>query len=63
MTTITIPTEPEQISASWLTTVLQTGGHISDATVTGVTFQPVGQGVGILCRLFRLTLTLSLIHI
>lgn len=57
MTAVTIPTSFEAMTPEWLTTALRQGGAIGDATVTSVTFEPVGQGVGILCQLARLTLT------
>ena len=56
MTTMALPTTFEAVTPEWLTRALQTGGKAGDATVRSVSFGPVGQGVGILCQVARLTL-------
>lgn len=57
MTTLSIPAGPEALTPDWLTSALHSAGLVSAASVTGATCTPIGQGVGILCRLFRLELT------
>jgi hypothetical protein len=56
MAAVTIPTSFDALTPEWLTRTLRGNGHIDDATITGVQFEPVGQGVGLLCQLARLTL-------
>lgn len=56
MATTTIPTTFDALTTAWLTRALHDGGQAGAATVTGVSYEPVGQGVGILCQLARLTL-------
>lgn len=56
MTTLTIPAGPDALTPDWLTSALRSGGQISRAAVTSAACTPIGQGVGILCRLFRLDL-------
>ena len=50
------PATVEAITPEWLTSALRAGGHLGHASVSSVQAEPVGQGVGILCRLYRLTL-------
>lgn len=57
MTTLTIPAGPEALTPDWLTSALRAGGLIARASVTAATATPIGVGVGILCRLFRIELT------
>jgi hypothetical protein len=56
MVTSAFPATVEAITPEWLTSALRAGGHLGDASVSSVQAEPVGQGVGILCRLYRLTL-------
>jgi aminoglycoside/choline kinase family phosphotransferase len=56
MATSAFPSTIEAITPAWLTSTLRAGGHLGDAAVTSIDAEPVGQGVGILCRLYRLTL-------
>src|SRR6478672_3454419 len=55
-TTMALPSGPEAVTADWLTQALRQGGTLGDAAVTSFQMEPIGQGVGILCRLARLTL-------
>lgn len=57
MTTTTIPATLDALTPEWLTRALRDGGQIGEGTVTSATVEPVGQGVGILCQLGRITLT------
>jgi len=54
--TTTMPQTIDGLTPDWLTGALRSGGHIGDATITGVQAETVGAGVGILCLLARLTL-------
>ncbi|MHB8574729.1 MAG: phosphotransferase [Dehalococcoidia bacterium] len=54
MATVMIPAKFEDFTPEWMTRALR--GQIGGATVTSVAVQLVGQGVGILCQLARLTL-------
>jgi hypothetical protein len=56
MATTQLPRTIDALTPAWLTQVLREGNHIGDASVIGVEAVSVGQGVGILCRLARLTL-------
>ncbi len=51
------PTQPDELTAEWLTKALRSGGAIHDATVTGFTTEPVGVGVGMLGVIARAELT------
>jgi hypothetical protein len=57
MTALAIPTSPEAITPEWLTNALHAGGHILHGTVTSLQCERVGQGIGVLGRLYRLTPT------
>lgn len=50
----TIPLAMDQITAPWLTQALHDGGVLGDGRVAAVVCEPVGQGVGLLCQIFRL---------
>ncbi len=52
-----IPSTPAELTPAWLTEALRATGHLDDAAVAAVQVEPIGQGVGILCQLARLTLT------
>lgn len=56
MTTIAFPSTIDALTPEWLTTALRAGGHLDGAAVAAVSAEPVGQGVGLLCHLARLTL-------
>ena len=55
--TTTIPYSSAEITPEWLTAVLREGGHIGDATITAIEKTIVGEGIGFLGELTRLTLT------
>lgn len=55
MTAMALPAGPDLITPEWLTTALRERGYIADASVTSVETEPIGQGVGLLCQLARLT--------
>lgn len=57
MSVMSLPAGPAGVTPAWLTEALRVGNHLDGQSVTAVTADPVGQGVGILCQLFRLTLT------
>src|SRR5690242_16774486 len=57
MVTAMIPQTFEAMTPAWLTEVLTTHGRIDGARATDVSAVPIGQGVGILCQLARLSLT------
>lgn len=59
MVTSAFPSTIEAITPEWLTGALRAGGHLGDASVVSIQTEPVGQGVGLLCRLYRLTLGYS----
>lgn len=56
MTTVALASTVGALTPAWLTEALREQGGIGDALVTSVDVEPIGQGVGILCQLFRLTL-------
>ena len=51
-----IPYSAAEITPEWLTHTLRKGGHIGDARVLSIDRQTVGEGVGFLGELTRLTL-------
>lgn len=51
------PTQPEELTARWLTDALRSGGAISEARITEFTTEPVGVGVGMLGVIARAELT------
>src|SRR5215213_2009039 len=51
------PTHPDELTAEWLTSVLDAAGVLDGARVTGFTTSPVGEGVGMMGILARVTLT------
>lgn len=53
---ITIPAGPQGLTPAWLTDVLRQNGVITTAAVHAATAEPVGQGAGILCHLYRVHL-------
>lgn len=54
--TISIPTRPEDLTASWLTEALRAGGVLpSDASVTSVAHEVLGQGAGFIGQIVRIT--------
>jgi PAS domain-containing protein len=52
-----IPTTVEQVTPAWLTDALRGSGALQDGTVTGFDAELIGQGVGIMGLLHRLTPT------
>jgi len=52
-----IPSTLTELTPAWLTEALRAAGYLDDAAVAAVQAEPVGEGVGILCQLARLTLT------
>jgi hypothetical protein len=57
MVTSAFPATVEAITPEWLTSALRAGGHLGDASITSIQSEPVGLGVGLLCRLHRLSLS------
>ena len=57
MANAAIPVTFDALTPDWLTETLRAGGLIGDARVTTVQWTPVGQGVGVLCQLARLSLS------
>lgn len=56
-TTASLPTTLNAISSDWLTEVLCGTGCPRDGAVASVTVEQIGQGLGLLCHVARLTLT------
>ena len=52
-----LPAGPTELTAGWLTRALRETGVISDASVTGLDHEVIGQGVGVLGQLARFKLT------
>ena len=55
MTSRAIPSTMDEITPEWLTAALRSSGHIHSASVTAIDKVTIGQGVGILGELCRLT--------
>lgn len=51
-----IPITCEALTPEWLTQALRAEGSLGEAAVRSVAWTPIGQGVGILCQLARLSL-------
>lgn len=51
------PYSAAEITPEWLTAMLRAGGHLGAASVTGIERETIGDGVGFLGELTRLTLT------
>lgn len=56
MATLPIPGTMDEVDSAWLTAALRAGGVINQATVTASPRVQIGQGVGILGELARVTL-------
>jgi hypothetical protein len=56
MSNLPIPATMDEVTSEWLTAALRQGGRISQATVTASPRVQIGQGVGILGELARVTL-------
>jgi hypothetical protein len=56
MSSLPIPVTMDEVTPAWLTAALRQGGHIRDAAVTSAPRIQIGQGVGILGELARITL-------
>ena len=52
-----IPTTVEEVTPTWLTDALRGSGALDGGTVTGFGAEPIGQGVGLMGLLHRLTPT------
>jgi hypothetical protein len=53
----TFPQQPDQVTPSWLTSALHTSGALpANRNITGFDLEPVGEGVGMLGVIARLTL-------
>ena len=52
-----LPAGPTELTADWLTGALRETGAISNARVTGLDHEVIGQGVGVLGQLARFRLT------
>ncbi|MGE3073175.1 MAG: phosphotransferase [Dehalococcoidia bacterium] len=59
MSSLAIPSTMDEITPAWLTAALQAGGHAKQCSVTGMQKVTIGQGVGILGELSRITPTYS----
>ncbi|MGE0599607.1 MAG: phosphotransferase [Dehalococcoidia bacterium] len=59
MSSLAIPSTMDDITPAWLTAALQAGGRAKQCTVTGMQKVTIGQGVGILGELCRITPTYS----
>ena len=53
------PSTIEEVTSEWLTQILQNSGALSEGQVTNFDSELIGQGVGILGLLYRVTLTYS----
>ncbi len=56
MSTRPYPTHPSELTNEWLTERLRSAGAIGDASVTGFSTTPVGEGIGMLGILVRVAL-------
>ena len=57
-TPLTIPATPDEISETWLTQALRAGGVIPDAAAAkAIEREPLGEGVGFVGQIVRLTVT------
>ena len=55
-----VPRVPDDLTAGWLTTALRFKKHLTDdASVTAVTYKPIGEGGGVMGVIVLLKLTLS----
>ncbi|HEV8574349.1 MAG TPA: oxidoreductase family protein [Dehalococcoidia bacterium] len=57
MARVKLPACPKEVTADWLTGALRETGVVSDATVTGLEHEIIGEGVGVLGQLARFKLT------
>src|SRR5579859_8219419 len=57
MTTAALPRSIEALTPAFRTDALREGGVLPRGSVVAVASEPVGQGVGLLCQLARLSLT------
>ena len=55
------PSTIEEVSSEWLTQMLQNSGALSEGQITSFDSELIGQGVGILGLLYRVTLNYSTI--
>lgn len=59
MSALAIPSCMDDITPEWLTAALKQNGHLASCAVTGIEKVTIGQGVGILGELCRMTPTYS----
>jgi hypothetical protein len=59
MAEMTVPTSVQELTSKWLTDALTSSGALSSGTVTAVETQIIGEGVGMVGQLARLTITYS----
>lgn len=59
MAEMTVPTQVSELTAQWLTEALRTSGALSTGTVLEVQSQVIGEGVGMVGQLARLTISYS----
>ena len=57
MTSLPIPETMDEITPEWLTAALRERGHLREASIASIEKVTIGQGVGILGELSRMTLT------
>jgi thiamine kinase-like enzyme len=57
MAKVRLPAGPQELTSDWLTSALRETGVISDATITGLDHEIIGEGVGVLGQLARFHLT------
>jgi hypothetical protein len=53
MAKVKLPAGPRELAPDWLTSALRETGTISDASVTGLDYEIIGEGVGVLGQLAR----------
>ena len=57
MAKVKLPVNPQDVTPDWLTSALRDAGTISDSAVTGIDYEIIGEGVGVLGQLARFNLT------
>jgi hypothetical protein len=56
MARVKLPAAPREVTADWLTSALRETGTISSSRVTGIDYEVIGEGVGVLGQLARFRL-------
>ena len=59
MSEMPVPMAATELNAQWLTTALRHSGYLTDGEVSDVSVQVIGEGVGMVGQLARLTITYS----